>query len=153
MSDASAAIFTEVEGDVRACEDALRRAQQQLKDKPKWWRRKRIRRIVKAGHVIEQQLKELVERYRLMVCPVTLESVVTPDLEEALRNACACTIQTSSGLKSPIQLLTGEGWCQAAQWHRFWPNTSYAAALGWRRDTVALDCLRPSDSRQHCSFC
>lgn len=108
MSAASAIVLTEVEGDVRAVEEALRRVGQQLKDKPKWWRRKRIRRIVKAGHVIEAQLKELVEKYKLLVCPETQESVVTPELLQALANACECSIQTASGVKSPIQLLAGE---------------------------------------------
>jgi len=107
MSAASNAIFTEVEEDVRACEEALQRAGQQLKDKNKSWRRKRIRRTVKAEHVIQQQLQELLEKYRGMVCPETQEPVVTPELAAAIANALNRDIQTGSGMKSAIDLLAG----------------------------------------------
>jgi len=105
MSAASNAIFTELEEDVRACEEALQRVGQQLKNKPKWWRRRRIRRTVKAGHVIEAQLKQLVEQFRVLVCPETQESVVTAELEAALDNALDRT--QGVGGKSAIELLAG----------------------------------------------
>lgn len=114
MTAAANAVFTEVQADVQACEEALRKVGQQLKNKPKWWRRRRIRRTVKAGHVIEAQLKQLVETYRVLVCPETQESVVTPELEAAIANALECNIQTARGAKSPVQLLAGKmGWFPA----------------------------------------
>ena len=90
---------------MRACEEALQRVGQQLKNKPKWWRRRRIRRTVKAGHVIEAQLKQLVEQFRVLVCPETQESVVTAELEAALDNALDRT--QGVGGKSAIELLAG----------------------------------------------
>lgn len=107
MTAVSNAIFTEVEEDVRACEAALQAVGERLQDKPTTWRRRRIRRTIKPGHVIEARLKQLVETYRPLVCPETGESVVTPDLEAAIANALERVIPTAEGLKSAVQLLEG----------------------------------------------
>lgn len=112
MGAVTSLVFTDHQEDVRACEVALRGAGQQLKNKPKWWLRKRIRRTIRAGHLIERDVKALVEQFRPMVCPVTGESVVTAELEEAIANATARTIgvMRSDGtlvMKSPVELLQG----------------------------------------------
>jgi hypothetical protein len=107
MSAATGAIFEELESDVRACEEALRRVDQQLNNKNKWWRRKRIRRRVRSAAEIEAALKAAVALYTAMLCPETGESVVTPELLKAIEDATTCSIRTSKGLKSPVGLLQG----------------------------------------------
>jgi hypothetical protein len=128
MSAATGAIFEELEADVRPCEEALRRVDQQLNNKNKWWRRKRIRRRVRSGAEIEAALKAVVAQFTGMLCPETQESVVTPELLKAIEDATTCSIHTAKGLKSPIGLLQGTVWMlQHRQVLRTWISILIAA--------------------------
>jgi hypothetical protein len=106
-------VYTELEADLTAVQNALEAVEQQLKNKPTWWRRRRIRRMIRSGQQIAAELRQLVEEFRGYICPTLGESVVTPELLEALENALK-QYDTPKGPKSPVDMLAGEdyGCCQ-----------------------------------------
>lgn len=107
IARATVIIYTELQADVTAVEAALEAVGQQLQNKPTWWRRRRIRRLIRAGQQIAAELRQLVEEFRGYICPTLGESVVTAELLEALENALK-PYPTPQGPKSPVDMLAGE---------------------------------------------